>query len=225
MSSLKEFIDYKSNCPICNGLLNLSFFFKSKSKINIQYDELVIDVPFSGFPLTKNRYSYTAKYYINPITNTFSIHFLDKNKQQYNLIYFSIIEKYFKFLESQANAIKFYKECTVCRKYNYSSNPLFINHKSCKIENISVATEYLCLSDLKSNNDFINIYKLFNYYTSNKSIIMNDLSTKSEYDRMGEFNVKQTPFKNFIEINNSIDLSNMTIKELINRLKLYLILS
>lgn len=204
--------------------MNLSFVFKSKSKIKTVNDELVASIELSGYAMSPKSYRYTVLFHINPETNNFYINFLDKNGKKYDRLFLSIKDKYFSFVKSQINGIKFYKECLVCRKYNYSSSIININHKTCQLENLEVMTEYFCLGKTAKDNN-IQVYKLLNNYIDDRATIMMGKANPIEFERMGEFNVAERLLPGFIETN-AINLSNVTSPEqLIDKLNLFITLS
>lgn len=224
MTNLESFITYKDSCPCCKGKLNLSFIFKSKTKIQYIEDRIVCDALISGFAMSKKSYRYTAKFYIDPKTNDFNVDFLDKNNQPYDRLMMSVIEKYYSFLKTNYAGLKFYKECTVCRKYNYSSNKIQVNHKDCKLEGFDIATEYFCLG--KPIGKDIQVYKFLNNYAANQATIMIGKTSSFEFERMGAFNASEAILPGFVETDNSINLSKIeSIDKLIDKLNLFYTLS
>lgn len=225
LGHLNKFINYKSNCPLCTSLLNLVFLFKSRNNIRYETDEILINVEFSGYPLSSKSYKYTAQYHINPENNSFYINFLDKNKKLYDKsVSLNIKDKYGQFLASQTGGIRFYKECNVCRKYMYTSNSIEINHKKRIFEDIQVMTEYFCVGK-KIKDNKIQVYKLLNNFMEDKSIVMYEKVESREFETMGRLNVAEKQLNGLIDtfLINTASIENP--EKLIEKLDLLILFS
>lgn len=232
MSNLETFMKYRKSCPVCSSELALCFIFKAKSTMNQIDGNIVCGVDISGNQMSKKSFHYTAKFHINPKTNYFFVDFYDKNGQLYDRVFMSVKERYTEFVRRHQENIRFYKECLSCRKYNYSSKKIVIDHQNCKLSGFEVSQEYFCLGRLVGDpkeklfqSDY-QVFKLLNHYERDTATIMTGKTSKFEYERMGGFNVAESQLAGFVETNSAINLSNIeSMDKLMDKLNLFYRLS
>ncbi len=228
MSNLETFVKYRNRCPVCDSELGLCFIFKSKSTMKEIEGKIVCGVEIAGNQMSKKSFRYTAKFNIDPQTNDFHVDFYDKNGQLYDRLFLSVKERYDEFVRRHQDNLRFYKECLSCRKYNYSSKKIVIDHQSRKLSGFEVGQEYFCLGRLvgepkeKSFQNDYQVFKLLNHYDRDTATIMTGKTSKFEYDRMGGLNVAESMLAGFVETNSAINLSNIdSMDKLMDKLNLF----
>ena len=162
--NVKNILDYRTNCPICNKNLKIAFFHKKKQ--TIKYDNERIVIFFDLNSLKRSVKKYKVAYSIDMNDNSFYIDFYDEyyNKIEHQAPKF-LIKRFKDMLNNNFNG-QIYKYCQEDH-YNYSSNKFIIDLKRKNIDTLKVYFEYFKLL----NNDCKNEYELYNFYENNESYI------------------------------------------------------
>ncbi len=210
--SLKEFLEFRKKCPICDSP-NLSVHFISKKKQEHSSDNISYTVKMPLLDLSHQRQG-DISYSFSLIDNAFHIDFHDiqGNKMQ-NFCPTSFLKKFIK-LNSNIKTQYFYKLCGSCKRYNYISNPFRFDLKLATVNNslgkIGVDTEYLGLLQ-KRENDY-KLFRVVNYFNFQKSVIeygyddkINSLYTEMDASEEPLFSNFEIPLINFVSEEKMID--------------------
>lgn len=165
--NLRDFLNYRNNCPICDKQLKFIFHSKRRQKINYIDDRIVITFPMDS--IKKNERSYLISFAIDPVKNSFFIDFASEQGEKFDNIPLSIVKKFLSF-NANLGAYAFYKQCD-CGRYTYGSNYFNLDLKNRKFPDTSIQKEVFTLILAQFNDDGYKTCKLLNNYETNKSIL------------------------------------------------------
>jgi len=216
IKNVKEFINYRTTCPLCGE--NLSLSFKGKNRKIIRYEGDRVLIKKDMYTLNKKR-SYSFIYSINIYNNTFYIDFLNnRNEMLSNSIPISYIQGFNKY--NKSNTGIFYRYCPSCSCYSYNSNHFNIDMKCSKFESFYLADEYISTYK-KIGDDNYRVYRIINQYDKNTSVVdwfnadNNELNLKLKM----KWNYMYYTNDNMIKINIQNIQKIDDINNLINRLE------
>jgi len=198
--NLQQFLQYKNNCPLCGYTLTTSFHSQKRQKIKFENNRFL--VIFTMDALNKKNKSYQVGYSIGLDDNSFFMEFYSRDGEHFDKqIPISVLDR-FKSFNSNLTNYKIYRHCTECENYNYSSNYFTLNFITCNIGDLSVISEVFGL--IQEYYDNWKLYKLVNYYDTNKSILNYDRISKYEFLHQlmdKRLNLNRFNFANVIETN------------------------
>lgn len=216
--SLKEFLEFRKECPICNNP-NLSVYFTSKKNQEHFLENASYTVKIPLLDLNHQRagnvcYSFALD------SNAFWIDFCDKhgNKMD-NSCHISFLKKFLK-LNKNMMLQRFYKICGSCKRYNYISSYFQFDLKSGTLNGLEGNdTEYFGLIQ-KRENDY-KLFRIINYFDTQRSTIeygfdykINSLYADSESDNSWDepvFYALEMPLINFTSEERIIERLNKLI--------------
>jgi hypothetical protein len=169
--TLKEWMNYRKNCPFCES--PLITYLHSGKRQSIRYEENRMVVVFPLTAKGKTTTDYKVGYSFGLIDSSFCIEFYDKNLIRYETETPLFLKKRFEELHKNLGNYKFYKNCGSCQKYNYISSLFTLDFKSCTLKTISVRSEYFgFIQNYGGGKDNrFRVYKLLNYYDIGESYI------------------------------------------------------
>ena len=217
--NLKDFLNYRTECPICQSQLVITFHSQKRQAIKYEGTKLVI--VFYMDAITKNTNSYQVGYYIDTITNDFYIDFFARrNNEKLDLsVPVSVLNR-FKDMNENLSSYCIYKNCKNCRNYHYSSDYFLINLKTCNIGDLSISKEYFGLIQLIGMDDGYKAYKLVNYYNNNTSLLVYGKINSEQYSQYYKEGIAAIDMQNSIKTG-IINFSNT--KDIVDRLNKLLI--
>lgn len=226
MNNLRTFLNYRSKCFICNSELGLCFIFRSQSETYyIQSNELVVTIPISAYPMSSKSFKFNIQYHIDIDNNDFYVNFLDNKNNVLDRVSMLSRERYLSSYNSLVKSLVFFKNCSACKRYNYSSKAIKMNHQTCKVESLEVGMESFCLGNPNEDGSF-QAWMLINNYMINQSSLIHSLKLSRE--EFEEFNTNSSSplyFPSFIETH-VISVDGIESQDkLIKKLKLFLTLS
>lgn len=166
--NLQEFIAYRECCPICDNKLITSFHSEKKQTIRFEDNRLL--VVFWLNALKKHQINYKVGYSFSLTDNSWYAEFYNKDDKRFELDSPEFLRARFKELDKNLGGYKFYRHCTSCRRYNYSTNTFQLDFQSGIINKLCLNMEYIGLST--PSDDGYKVYRLLNDYMSSKSILM-----------------------------------------------------
>lgn len=211
--SLKEFLEFRKECPICNNP-NLSTYFTSKKNQEHLLDSDCYTIKMPLLDLSHQRqgdicYSFSLN------DDTFWIDFCDKQGNEMRDHCPNSFLKRFIKLSSNMRIQYFYKLCDSCKRYNYISSSFVFDLKSGTTtakfkEAIEIDTEYLGLFQ-KRENDY-KLFRIINYFDKCKSSVeygfddkLDSLSTDSAIPNEPNFYTLEMPMISFTSEEKMID--------------------
>ena len=161
--NLREFIDERTHCPICDTLLITQFISNRKQKIKMIDGRFVAIFVMKGMRV--NQPDYEIGYSFDLDSNHFMVEFYSE-WDNYGIVPLHLIEKFREF-HKNLGGCKFFRKCAFCNRYTKSSTPFSLDFKNQKTDtqlwdNIQVAYESFGLS-LPTENGF-KIMHLSNYH-------------------------------------------------------------
>jgi hypothetical protein len=165
--NLKEWLNHRKNCPICEHPLTIYLHSQRRQSIKFENDRMIVI-----FPLTpiKNHKSvkYKIGYSFSLTTPEYYIEFYDQNLFPLKSVPFSIIKK-FKELNKNLGLYGFLKMCNQCQRYVcQSSSFVFSQNGTLEINNppFGIVSEYFgflqTYGGAQDNRHYV--YRLFNIY-------------------------------------------------------------
>lgn len=161
--NLREFIDTRSNCPICDTALVTQFISSRKQKIKLVDDRLVAIFVMKGMRV--NQPDYEVGYSFDLDKNHFMVEFYSE-WDHHAQVPMHLIEK-FRDFHKNLGTCKFYRRCTFCNRYTKSSTPFSLDFRKQRVDTemwdgIQTAYESFGLS-LPAENGF-KIMHLSNFH-------------------------------------------------------------
>jgi hypothetical protein len=138
--NLQSFINYRNICPLCSSELTLCFHSKKKQKHEIDQDRFI--VKFEMGSITKNNLTYVVGYSFSLHDDSVLIEFYNKQGIKIENITLDLLKKFNEF-NTNLGIYTFYKYCSKCNNYNYTSN-IFLLDRSIHNVNIFLRREYFC---------------------------------------------------------------------------------
>lgn len=186
--NLKQFLEYRTNCPFCEQLLFTSFAYRITTS-NLTKDYLI---------LTKRKYIeydkvfYDVNYFLNLTENIFHINF---NKRRNKVISNSILEELniihknrFNDITNQDRIHNISMNCESCRRYNIISNDFTFdcnNYKLIGTDVYSINREYFYFSNLSLVNDRNSKNSLIRFKNQIiKTDLINFVSEEETYNKL-----------------------------------------
>ena len=164
---LADFLNYKTECPICGGQLKTIFHSRKIQGQRIEDDRLVFIFRMNA--LNKGQSFAKVGYSIDANDNSIYIEFYNKNGEKFENESPEWLRIRFWELDKNLKGYKFYRECynVGCKRYMYDSNSFIINYKSCNMGDLSIKSEHIGLC--QSVDDGYKIFKMYNDFTTNKT--------------------------------------------------------
>lgn len=128
---LREFMDERSNCPICDTVLVTQFISTRKQKIKLIDNRLVAIFVMKG--MRTNQPDYEIGYSFDLDSNHFMVEFYSE-WDHHGQVPMHLIDK-FKEFHKNLGICKFYRRCTFCNRYSKSSTPFNLDFKTQKMDN------------------------------------------------------------------------------------------
>lgn len=211
--NLKNFLNYRHSCPLCN--VPLSTYFHSKKHQIMKYEDGRIVFIFRMDGIKRGQSNFKVGYSFGLQDNSCFIEFYNKENVKMNDSPLHLLKK-FKQLDKDIKEYNFYKICESCCNYNYYSNTFTFSFNGL-IDNIIVANEYFGLV-LPFGNKF-KISKLTNNLLTNKSSFT---YSKEDNSYLARPNIGYS-FLEVINIDNIIKFTS--IEETIDRISKLIIFS
>ena len=167
--NIKQFLEYKDNCPICSEQLKTAFFYRKKQLIKKEDNNLLVFFDLNSLKRLKGKFK--VCFCINTNDNSFFVDFYDDNLNKIENGAPSFLIKRLKDMLNNMSENRIYKYCA-CDNYMYSSNHFKIDLNSNKINDLNVNFESFHIIANKE-------YFLCNKYDENKSYIYSDKSLKN----------------------------------------------
>lgn len=166
--NLKEFINYRFKCPLCDSPLAMSFH--SKKWQNMKYEGDRMNIMFRMDKMNRSRKPYKIIYSFALNDNSFYIDFLSKEEQPFENEAPKHLMVRFRELDKNLKSYRFYKDCASCGCYMYSSNRFNLDFKKAVVHDLYIQDEYFGLSTPTTNG--YRVFKLTNNYALNQSTLI-----------------------------------------------------
>ena len=137
--NLKEFLNYRKNCPLCDG--PLTTYLHSKKRQSIRYENGRMVVIFLLKSTKGKGLDYKVGYSFGLEDNSFCAEFYDKSLFRYEKEIPLFLVNRFKELNHNLKDLRFYRVCNSCQRYDYISFPFRINLKNNILESWLIRSE------------------------------------------------------------------------------------
>jgi hypothetical protein len=164
--NLKQFMERGQVCPICSSnSMDLLSGFTCASPYRYENNNLIFTREMRA--LNKNNKHYKVEYCIDKITSEFTIEFI-LNDKRLNYVPLSVLKR-FKELDKNIRPYIFSRKCTNCKRYQYWSDLMVLNYKTCNLGDFNINFEYYGV--YKKIESKYRIFKIDNDYINKKCII------------------------------------------------------
>jgi hypothetical protein len=166
--NLQEWIQYRRTCPLCQGTLSTYLHSTKKQGIRIEDGRLVITFPMHEL---NKQAKYIVGYSFDLYKNSFLIDFYDKNNTRLEKETPNFLMDKFRKFDTNLGHYSFYRCCTTCRRYHYTSTDFKFNFKTATLSaELDVSTEYFGFVQLlkNSNEKPYRIFRLLNFCPQDK---------------------------------------------------------
>lgn len=198
---LREFLNYRKNCPICNDPLTVAFHSERRQKIRYEDERMLILFPLEK--IKKHHQNYKVGYSLGLDDNSLGVEFYTMDEERYcnNSPMFLITR--FKELDQNLGVYKIYKHCHSCNGYTYASDYITLNYKKCSFGELTIHTEFFIVTKPASNG--IKVFKILNYYASKETFLNYGIVTvKHQYSPFSTRPIKGT---DELDLDNNIHTS------------------
>lgn len=170
MSDVKDWFDYRRNCPLCENVLITYLHSDRRQSIRFENNRLVVIFPLDAIKGKKNQALYKVGYSFSLTDDTFCIEFYDKNNFRLINEIPNFLLNRFRELNKNLRLLKFYKECGSCQRYFYSSSSFVLNLSSNSVE-IDLFYEYFGFAENfgGAQDNRYRIYRLINWLQDKSS--------------------------------------------------------
>lgn len=212
--NLREFLDYRTVCPICNNnSLNVLFHSNKKQKIRRESNRFLAVFEMRG--KNNKQKSYEVGYSIDEITNQFCIELYNDKIRIENLHLLDLLKRV-REMNNNHGSFRVIKRCTNCNRYDYESNSFHFDYKNYSIGDLSIASEFFGLC--KPKEKLYKIYRLYNDYINYKSTIVAGFGSSASYAEVSalfptnsNYNELQTSIINFVSTEDTYERINKLI--------------
>lgn len=205
--NLQEFIAYREKCPICENKLITNLHSQKRQTIRFEDNRLL--VVFRLDALKKHQIDYKVGYSFSLEDNSWYVEFFNQDDKRFETDSPLFLRDRFKELDKNLGGYKFYRHCTWCKRYNYSTNTFYLNYKTGMVDKMCMNMEYVGLSTPVDKG--YKIYRLLNDYMSSKTTLMygkqrNEESTKYDFSVGVKFlDILETPVIKFTSAQETVD--------------------
>lgn len=166
--NLQEFIGYREKCPICDN--KLITCFHSQKKQYLRFEENRLLVVFWMNALKKHQIDYKVGYSFGLTDNSWYAEFFNKDDVRFENDSPQFLRDRFKELDKNLGGYKFYRHCTLCQRYNYSTNTFQLDYQTATVKKLCLNMEFIGL--IAPIDDGFKVYRLLNDYMSNRSTLL-----------------------------------------------------
>jgi hypothetical protein len=177
--NLKEFINHRFVCPLCQIPLAMSFHSKKWQNIKYERDRLV--VTFRMDKMNRSQKPYKINYSFGLNDSSFYIDFLSKEEKLFETEVPNFLRDRFKELDKNLKSYYFYKHCDSCNCFMYASNSFKLDYRNTSIGDLTITHEEFGFS--KPNSDGYKIYKLINRPDKSESHLVYGKSSSDIFAR------------------------------------------
>lgn len=179
--NLREFIDQRTHCPICDTALITQFISQRKQKIKIENDRLVAVFVMKGMRVNQPDYEIGYSFDLN--SNHFMVEFYSE-WDHHGQVPMHLIEK-FKEFHKNLGPCKFYRRCTFCNRYAKCTTPFTLDFRNQSLdtgfwESLGVTYESFGLT-IPTEGGF-KIIHLSNFYMGEEQSQLSWFRSDSESD-------------------------------------------
>jgi hypothetical protein len=170
--NLREFLAFRSHCPLCNSELRTFFHSTRRQKSQLIDGRLIFFFDLSS--LNKMYSNYKVAFSFSLDDDSWLIDFVMLTSSKDNKTLTQIPEWLitgFKVFDENLKKYVFQRRCNniKCQRYNYTSNEFKLPFKQSKMIDLQICQEYFGL--VRQFKDEYKIYKLLNRYDIGESIL------------------------------------------------------
>ena len=164
---IKDFINYRRKCPLCDGNLATQFISNRKQYVKLDDEYLQITLHMDAISVYGTNYAVSFNFHLQ--NNTIRIEFYNNDNKTHfiNYVPISLIKQFREFIKNITlglNTYHFIRECDSCGNYNYNSTSFDIQSLYLYDEHITIEKEWIDLSRVKLGLVLCNNYLLQRSY-------------------------------------------------------------
>jgi hypothetical protein len=163
--NLKEFIDHRQYCPICETQLVTTFHSARKQTIKIEEHRFQVFFALDGRKSKQKQYAMAYSFDLE--TLQFQVEFYTKDKATRYETAHDFLRDRFTELHKNLKQFRFIRECTFCEQYSYNTQFFTLELKTANYEPLTVSREEFGL--VHQLKDGHRLYKLSNHYIEGRS--------------------------------------------------------
>lgn len=167
--NLKEFIDYKQYCPICDTQLITEFHSSRKQTVKIEEHRFVVFFALDGSKAGQKSYAMSYSFDLSDLN--FQVEFYTKDRSTRFETAHDFLLNRFRELHKNLKQFQFIRKCSFCKKYKYSTDKFQLDLKTAAFPDLTVWSEEFGLIHLLEHND-CRIFKLHNIYGEGSSTLI-----------------------------------------------------
>ncbi len=167
--NLKEFIDHKQYCPICDTQLITEFHSSRKQVIKIEEHRFVVFFALDGLKAGQKPYAMSYSFDLSDLS--FQVEFYTKDRSSRFETAHDFLVNRFRELHKNLKQFQFVRKCSFCRKYRYSTDKFQLDLKTATFPDLTVWSEEFGLVHLLDKNEH-RIFKLRNIHGEGSSTLI-----------------------------------------------------
>lgn len=163
--NLTEFINYRATCPICETALVTGFVSERRQIVRHEEGRFNVQFPLDSLNVGEKDYRCTYSFGMND--QSFSTEFFTKEGVQFDKAIPIFLTKRFKQLHQNLKIYKFFRGCSLCRKYAYGSQNFEIDFHQATFGDLNIWSEKALISS--PLEDGYRVYSLTNFIVEKRS--------------------------------------------------------
>src|SRR5579864_8427822 len=169
--NLQEFINFRQLCPICDSSLVTGFHSNRKQLVKCEDNRATFIFDLNSLDIIKKPHK--VAYSFGLLDSSFQVEFYTKDDIHYHNHSPDFLRSRFLDLHKNLEKVsdfKFFRGCTSCRQYAYSSNFFHINLKLGSYDPLQIWSESVGFAHSLGEEGF-RIIQLVNMLKENRSIL------------------------------------------------------
>ena len=164
MTTLQNFIDYRTHCPLCEGTLALELTLNTwtSQQVTLESEYAIGMFSITGFPMSPRRTDFQMEVHYSLASNDFFLSpCFSESRDSIDL------EKFQSFCNKNKaiNDTNFHRTCSACNAYRYSSKSFRLDLKKAQYSEVPVSYENVLLVKEKRE------YRIVNFLSRKESIV------------------------------------------------------
>jgi hypothetical protein len=163
--NLKQFFNYRKNCPLCDSPLTTYLHSKKRQVIKYENNRAVVIFPLTSIKSKKTEHKVGYSFGLDD--HSFCVEFYDKNLFRYEKEVPLFLINRFKELSKNLKELRFYRVCNNCQRYNYISFSFKIDFKNNILKPWRLRSEYFGFIQNYGGglDDRYRIYRVTNWHS------------------------------------------------------------
>jgi hypothetical protein len=163
--NLKEFINHRQYCPICETQLVTLFHSDRRQTIKMEEHHFLVFFALDGRKAGQKQYAMAYSFDLE--STDFYVEFYTKDRGSRFETAHDFLRNRFTALHQNLKRFRFIRECTFCERYSYTTQYFSLDLRAATYEPLTIWHEDFGL--IHPTKGGHRLYKLFNYHKDGRS--------------------------------------------------------